>query len=47
MLLDALVGYSPPLIGVAAIALSLFVLIFLGFIKGTKGRNHFGADPVA
>jgi uncharacterized membrane protein YhaH (DUF805 family) len=33
-------------IEIATIVLSLFVLIFLGFIKGTKGPNSFGADPV-
>jgi uncharacterized membrane protein YhaH (DUF805 family) len=33
-------------IGIAAIAMSLFVLIFLGFCRGTKGPNSFGDDPI-
>jgi uncharacterized membrane protein YhaH (DUF805 family) len=35
------------LLGLGAFALSIWALVELGFLRGTRGPNRFGPDPVA
>jgi uncharacterized membrane protein YhaH (DUF805 family) len=35
------------LLGLGAFAVSLWALVELGFLRGTRGPNRFGADPLA
>ena len=35
------------LLGLGAFAVSIWALVELGFLRGTRGPNRFGADPLA
>lgn len=39
-------GMLPTLLDLAAVGLSLWIVIELGILKGTQGPNRFGSDPL-
>ena len=37
---------SPAAASLAALAISLWLFVQIGFLKGTQGPNRFGPDPL-
>jgi uncharacterized membrane protein YhaH (DUF805 family) len=52
-LLSGVIGNIGPYTGldfvfqVASLALSIWALVELGFLRGTSGQNRYGSDPLA
>jgi uncharacterized membrane protein YhaH (DUF805 family) len=44
---DSLGAILTMMIALAVTAIALWGLIELGFLRGTRGDNHFGSDPIA
>ena len=50
--MEAMDGSATPsilvlVLGLAGVVISLWALVELGFLPGTKGENRFGPDPKA
>ncbi len=37
---------ASPVLGLASAIISIWMLVELGFLRGTHGPNHYGADPL-